>query len=786
MHHPIVAALALSICLTVPLSAQDAASISEALKGISPHVAAEAEREQLRGQLGRALREQISAANRSSSEAWNKIQSRADWERFRAQKLALLRQSLGTLPQRPAKPKLLVTGTIDGEGFQIQNLVFESRPGLVVTANLYLPQPPRDKMPGIAIAHSHHNPKWEGELQDMGMTWARAGCYVLVPDALGHGERRQHPFVTAADYAKDFQVGRQDYNFRYDTSLQLCLLGETLMGWMAHDLMTGFDVLMNQPGIDDSRLILLGSVAGGGDPAGVTAALDERIDCVVPFNFGGPQPENRYPLPDDAETSFNYAGGGSWESTRNLYRSAADGFLPWVIVGSVAPRRLIHAHEFSWDRERDPVWKRYEKIYGLYGAQDNLAFTTGFGTIQNTQAPASHCNNIGATHRKQIHEAFRTWFGIEVTPESEYKNRRTREELTCLTDAARKQFRPKMLHEILAAMADEQLAAARKARAGKSPAELLQLTRQTWTRVLGNVEPAKEAKVRDGSPPVEQVGPITVRREMLETDPGIVVPVMTLSLTKFAARKEDRIAVFGVASDGITAILDRRRDDIAEGLRFPVVLVLADVRGTGAVSPGIDRGQQSSLTAHSATSWMLGRTILGDQLRDLRAVWQHIQRRDGMRVTVDAIVAGGSGQGPLPSEAEFRFPRRVDRPAECQPDGALLPLLLGLFERDVSNIVCRHGLISYRSVLDSPFVQVPHACILPGVLSHSDLPDVVASLAPREVALVRCVDGRARLVPAAAADAAYELARQAYRRTGHDASLEITDIETPLIEPAQP
>src|SRR5436305_15053406 len=119
------------------------------------------------------------------------------------------------------------------------------------------------------------------------------------------------------------------------------------MCWMVHDLITGVDQLLAQPEIDSKRIILLGSVAGGGEPAAVTAALGERIACVVPFNIGGPQPETRYPLPEDAETSFKYAGGGSWESTRNLYRSAADGFLPWTIVGSIAPRHLIHAHEFS-------------------------------------------------------------------------------------------------------------------------------------------------------------------------------------------------------------------------------------------------------------------------------------------------------------------------------------------------------------------------------------------------------------------------------------------------------
>src|SRR4029079_14566246 len=158
-------------------------------------------------------------------------------------------------------------------------------------ANLYGPDPPRPLMPCLLLSLAHHNPKEQGELQDMGMTWARAGCYVLVPDHLGHGERRQHPFMSAADYTGSFQVGRQDYYFRYDTSLQLYLAGESLMGWMVHDLMTGVDLLLAQPGIDAKRVAILGSVAGGGDPAAVTAALDERIACACPFNFGGPQPE---------------------------------------------------------------------------------------------------------------------------------------------------------------------------------------------------------------------------------------------------------------------------------------------------------------------------------------------------------------------------------------------------------------------------------------------------------------------------------------------------------------
>src|SRR5262249_45428438 len=147
-----------------------------------------------------------------------------------------------------------------------------------------------------------------------------------IPDHLGHGERRQHPFVDSSPH---------DYHFRYDNSQQLYLVGESLMGWLVHDLMRGVDVLLAQTGIDPARIVLISEPAGGGDVAAVTAALDSRIAGVMVNNFGGPQPETPYPLPADAEESFDYTGTGSWESTRNLRLSAREGFLPWVIVASV-------------------------------------------------------------------------------------------------------------------------------------------------------------------------------------------------------------------------------------------------------------------------------------------------------------------------------------------------------------------------------------------------------------------------------------------------------------------
>src|ERR1043166_9120211 len=107
----------------------------------------------------------------------------------------------------------------------------------------------------------------------MGTAWARQGCAVQVMDQLGHGERSQHPFQSPGDYPSPFRVGRQDYYFHFNLGMQLHVVGDSLIGWLVWDLMRGVDLLLARPGIDKDRIILLGAVAGGGDPAVLTAAL---------------------------------------------------------------------------------------------------------------------------------------------------------------------------------------------------------------------------------------------------------------------------------------------------------------------------------------------------------------------------------------------------------------------------------------------------------------------------------------------------------------------------------
>src|SRR6516164_6624876 len=80
--------------------------------------------------LARDVRARIQTANQRETADWKQVKDRGDWERYRDTRLEALRASLGQFPPTPKDLKVRVTRTLDGEGYRIENLVFESRPGL--------------------------------------------------------------------------------------------------------------------------------------------------------------------------------------------------------------------------------------------------------------------------------------------------------------------------------------------------------------------------------------------------------------------------------------------------------------------------------------------------------------------------------------------------------------------------------------------------------------------------------------------------------------------------------
>jgi len=747
----------------------DTKGLAEALKGAETNVFPAEKRPELARMLGNEINARRRAANERSSAAWRGIKDRASWEKFRDQAMQSLKDGLA---QPPEKLNVRVTKRLEGEGHRIECLVFESRPGLWVTANLYTPTEPAASMPGILICHSHHNPKTEGELQDMGVNWARLGCLVLVMDQLGHGERRQHPFASEKDYPKPFRAGRQDYWFRYNAGMQLALVGESLGEWMAWDLMRGVDLLLARPGIDPKRIILLGAVAGGGDPAALAGALDPRIACVVPFNFGGPQPESPFPLPDDAEAKFNYGGSGSWESTRNLRDLLSDGFLPWVIVGSIAPRRLIYSHEFRWDQPRDPVWKRLEQIYAWEEAPKHLAFAHGTGGLSGKPPEASHCNNIGEVHRKMIYPALKEWFGIPI-PDPEVRIRRPSSELLCLMPAPEPPLEMKPLGEVL-----KDLAAARLAqdkRRNTFPLEPKPSSGWYLGRPVNAAKSEDLGKITVEHPAVDLPG-ARVERLAIQTTATLVAPFVLIT-PKLEAGASRPPVVLCVSQGGKKSFLQKEAGEIAALLAAKIAVCLVDVRGTGEIRCGDDRGRGSEATSLASTELMLGQTLLKGQIYDLGYVLDWLWSREDLDGRQFALW-GSSHAAVNPADREWKVPYDVDTPKLGEPMGGLVALYAP--EHWGPQVVLAEGTLkSWASVLDSPFVHLPHDAIVPNGVTDLELDEAAAFHRGHRLRISSSIDGLNRAVSQADLEAAYPLARKSFEAVGKGKDLSLAAESAP-------
>ena len=564
--------------------------------------------------LDRLLERRVTEVNAQDVAGWDALGSLDDWEACKRPRIEALERSLGTFPEPEKTIDCTVTGTIDADGYAIDKLVFESRSGIVVTANVFRPSSnPTDV--GILLVHSHHNARAQPELQDMGAMWARVGCTVLVMDQFAYGERREH-----------VAGPRHDYWNRYNTGVQLQLIGDSLMGWMVWDLRRGIDVLEQQ--YKANRVVMMGSVAGGGDPCAVTAAFDDRVALAIPFNFGGPQPETAYPLPDDAGTTFNYLGTGGWEMTRNLAWSGRDGFLPWVILGAIAPRHLIYAHEFGWDRERDPVWKRLQRIYEWYDAEDNLDYTHGYGLLKGRPPESSHCNNVGG--RCTGSGFTRRWNGGWGSPCRMIVRiggmkvsccaigKRLNHEDTKKTTKYQKENCPRHLDmgrrpyfDVIAEIGEERAEAL-----GRFVAELSEEAkgarlREEWTKRLGDLAADLDPQVthyQKGTP-----GTVRVERFGLQLADGITLPVVLMW------RGERNAMTVLLAQQGKAAVV-RHMSERIEALLQERAVCLVDVRGTGEIGMEEPRGARSKASGRAATALMVGDSILGMQIRDLRSV----------------------------------------------------------------------------------------------------------------------------------------------------------------------
>ena len=102
-------------------------------------------------------------------------------------------------------------------------------------------------------------------------------------------------------------------------------------------------------------------------------------------------------------------------------------------------------------------------------------------------------------------------------------------------------------------------------------------------------------------------------------------------------------------------------------------------------------------------------------------------------------------------------------------------LYAAVVDRRIRKVVLENMLSSYDSVVENKIHRQVFESVVPGALKFYDLPDLVATLAPREVSIVSGTDPLGHELPAYAVQKEYSRAVEAYRQMRMERAIHIRD-----------
>ncbi len=272
-----------------------------------------------------------------------------EWSKTRQVLRQKLLESWGGFPEEPCDLAPQKLGELARDGYRVEKIVFQTRPGVLMTANAYVPAGD-GKRPAVLCVHGH----WRGAKQDpvpqsrcIGL--AKLGFFVLAVDAFGAGERG---IGTALGEYHGEMVGST-----------LFPIGLPLSGLQVYENMRAVDYLMTRPEVDGSKLGITGA-SGGGNQTMYAGAFDERFACVVPVCSVG--------------TYRSYLGAAA--CVCEIVPDVTTYTEEWGLLALVAPRALMvinatkDAFQFSVGEAQQSI-ARAQHVFRLYGQAGKVAHT---------------------------------------------------------------------------------------------------------------------------------------------------------------------------------------------------------------------------------------------------------------------------------------------------------------------------------------------------------------------------------------------------------------------------
>lgn len=588
------------------------------------------------------------------------LQSPSDVVRRQSEIRSRFIESLGGFPERtPLNGR--VVGRLTGDGFHVEKVIYESRPGHHVTAVLYLPEttPP---YPGVLVPCGHSaNGKASETYQRICILLARNGMAALCYDPIGQGERYQllnadgKPLVPAST-----------------TEHSLAGVGALLVGWQTAsyriwDGIRSLDYLAGRPDIDPRRLGCTGN-SGGGTLTAYLMALDERIAVAAPSCYI-----------TSLERLFDTIG--PQDAEQNITGQLAFGMehADYVIMRAPRPTLLCVGTRDYFDITG--AWNTFREaklLYGILGRGDCVDLFEYNDT-----------HGFSKPRREAAMRWMRRWLlGIDDAPSEVESPIFTDDQLQCTQSGqVLAEFNGKSVFDLNV----ERVRTLAKQRSHSSmPAESILSAARRRLALPDVIPPAN----RDERGTIERDG-YKVTKIRFETEPGILVPAL---LFRAKATQSAEITVIYLRESGMAG--DALPGGAIEQLCKSGVLVLAlDVRGTGETSPGKPAGEGSYFGSDNKEAFLslqLARPLIGQRVFDVLSVIGAIAIPSPHRLRIVGVGAAG----PIAIHA-------------------------AALESRVEDVTVRQCINSWSQVVEDPRLPNQLGNAVPGVLENYDLPDLM-------------------------------------------------------------
>ena len=577
-----------------------------------------------------------------------KLESEADFLELRETVRSELARMWGPFPE-PTPLNAKQVGTVDGEDYVAERIVFESRPSFHVTANLYRPRGPVQGLPAVIFPCGHADGGKTAEpYRRFAELMARNGFAVLTWDPLGQGERLQFPNPESGE--STFRQGTAEHRVLGD---RCYLAGENLMQYRVWDATRALDYLEVRPEIDSARIGIAGQ-SGGGMTALQFACFDDRIQAAfVSCAVASFRAKTEALLIADPE--------------QVLYGTLRAGIDHPELLAAFAPKPLAIGAALRDYVPIDGARRTHEELQAVYeslGKPENL---------QLFETDSEHGLN------RELREAAARFFRRVLASGDEFVAERDAplapaSELLCTSSG-----------QVSDSLGSKNVAAfyAEKANAIEPRFEM----------------PANESEFNVYQSDIANRIREVTRVGAFKSEYGIEVPTRFLDAGVYA-----KGAVFLVAEQGKDHPLVRRYC-IDAVVAADHSLYGVDVRGWGATAPSVPSLQVEfrwdDFLAYRSLE--LGRPLFGQRLKDLLATAPTMTKRREWIVVgigIGGLVAAHAAAldpriaGVASIQAPLSYRAMLDDPRSAHPLSCFLPGVLGAYEvRDVYAAVAPRPLL---------------------------------------------------------------------------------------------